>query len=173
MLIDNITAANIRSNIIDQVKHFNRFQLLTLINELKALEVTQGNTENIETITHEEAINILKYPKYLGKIEKTQILLCKGRFGLYIKYGKQNINIKNKNENEIDLEYIKSLIPEKKNIIKTFNIKNKIINVKKSQYNYYIQIISSNNTKQNIPIPKNYNIEKINIKEILEIISNK
>ena len=129
--------------------------------------------ENLDIITIEEAINILKYPKCLGKIEKKQILLCKGKFGLYIKYGKQNITIKNKNENEIDLNYVKSLLLEDKYAIKTFKIKDKIINIKKGQYNYYIQIVSLNNTKQNIPIPINYNIEKINIKEILEIISNK
>jgi DNA topoisomerase-1 len=56
-----------------------------------------------EDITLEQAINILKYPLKLGKYNKKYIYLCKGKYGLYLKYNEKNISLNNIDESQIDL----------------------------------------------------------------------
>ena len=56
--------------------------------------------------------------------------------------------------------------------IKTFNIKNKTINIRNGEFGNYIQIISGKK-KQNISIPKKINTETITIEEVLKIIAMK
>jgi DNA topoisomerase-1 len=124
-----------------------------------------------EDISIEDAIEIISYPKLLGVINSQNVELFKGKFGLYIKFNKNNYSILD-NE-DIDFEKAKELILNKeKNGCKNFTIKDKIINIKNGQYGYYLQI-NGKNKSQNIPIPKDINIENINIKIILEIIANK
>jgi DNA topoisomerase-1 len=124
-----------------------------------------------EDINIEDAIEIISYPKILGLIDNQNVELWKGKFGLYIKFNKNNYSILD-NEN-IDFEKAKELIQNKeKNSCKNFTIKDKVINIKNGQYGYYLQI-NGKNKSQNIPIPKDINIENINIKIILEIIANK
>ena len=47
----------------------------------------------IETITLEEALKLLEFPRNVGRYEDTDILILKGRFGPYIKYGDKNISL--------------------------------------------------------------------------------
>lgn len=63
-------------------------------------------------ISLNEAFEIISYPKIIGKINKKKVELCKGKFGIYIKYDKQNYSI-NKNINEINLEIAKNIIENK------------------------------------------------------------
>jgi DNA topoisomerase-1 len=58
----------------------------------------------------EEAIDILKYPIELGRINKKNTSICKGRYGIYLKHGSDNITLNNIDEDNINLEYIKNLI---------------------------------------------------------------
>jgi topoisomerase IA-like protein len=96
-----------------------------------------------ETIELKEAIDLLKYPFVLGKIGKAELTIHKGQFGFYIKFADKNYSIKDKDIKEITLEYAKTLIESgDKYAIKSFNIKNKVINVKTGQYGPYLQIIS-------------------------------
>jgi len=124
-------------------------------------------------ITLEKAIELLEYPKILGKIDKKPVELVKGKFGLYLKYDKNNYSFTETN-NPIDLEFAKQIIENKnKYSLKSFTIKDKIIYVKNGQYGYYLQITNGKLKPQNIPIPKNIDINNIDIKNILEIIANK
>jgi len=119
-----------------------------------------------EDITLEEAIELLKYPKLLGKIGNTHVSLCNGKFGYYIKYNNMNYNIKNNIDiNDINLEYAKTIINEKK----SFKLKDKIFNIKSGQYGPYIEMINKEK-KTNISIPKKYNIDNITIEDIIDII---
>jgi len=122
----------------------------------------------------EDAILLLKYPIDLGTFNKKNVYLYKGQYGLYVKYGDKNISVKDKKEDEIDLESIKNLLEGggDKYAVKTFTVKNKTINVKNGQYGPFIQLISGSN-KTNIPIPKNYDIETINLEDVLTIIGDK
>ena len=47
----------------------------------------------IETITLEEALKLLEFPRNLGAYEGTDILVLKGRYGPYIKYGDKNVSL--------------------------------------------------------------------------------
>jgi len=67
--------------------------------------------ENLD-ISLNEALEIISYPKIIGKLNKKKVELCKGKFGLYIKYDKNNYSI-NKNINEINLEIAKTIIENK------------------------------------------------------------
>ena len=133
--------------------------------------------ENPEEIELEDALILLKYPMNLGTFNKKLVLLCKGPFGLYIKYGDKNIAF-NETTDEITLESVKPLLEASakgaadKFALKTFTVKNKVINVKNGQYGPFLQIVSGK-TKSNIPIPKDYDFEELKIEDVLEIIAEK
>jgi len=122
-------------------------------------------------ITLEEAIQLFKYPKLIGNINKLDVELFNGKFGLYLKYNNKNYSIPEKYNDNLTIEDAIEIIQNKKN--KEFKIKDKIIYIKNGQYGPYLQIKSSNNKVENISIPKNIDINTINIANILEIIANK
>jgi DNA topoisomerase-1 len=137
------------------------------------IRVLDKYTSASDEITLEEAIELLEYPKLLGKINKKPVELAKGKFGLYLKYDNNNYSFTD-TDKVIDLDFAKNIIESKnKYSLKSFTIKNKIIYVKNGQYGYYLQITSEKSKPQNIPIPKNTDINNIDIKIILEIIANK
>ena len=126
-----------------------------------------------DKISLEEAIELLRYPVVLGKVGKAEVVLHKGQFGFYIKFADKNYSIKDKESDEITLDYAKTLIESgDKYAVKSFNIKNKVINVKSGQYGPYLQIISGK-SKSNIPIPKSYDYENLTAEQALEIIADK
>jgi len=132
-----------------------------------------ASIKDSENINLEDAINLLKYPIILGKIGKAELTLHKGQFGFYIKYANKNYSIKDKEEDKITFDYAKTLIEcGDKYAIKSFSVKNKIINVKIGQYGPYLQIISGK-SKSNIPIPNDYKAEVLTVEEALEIIADK
>ena len=45
----------------------------------------------LKTITLEEAVELLKFPKVLGKVKGKEVKLCKGKYGPYINYNKKNV----------------------------------------------------------------------------------
>ena len=47
----------------------------------------------IETLTLEEALKLLEFPRRVGQYEGVDIVVMKGRFGPYIKYGDKNISL--------------------------------------------------------------------------------
>ncbi|MBP5625499.1 MAG: type I DNA topoisomerase [Bacteroidales bacterium] len=47
----------------------------------------------IETLTLEEALKLLEFPRRVGSYEGVDIQVLKGRFGPYIKYGDKNISL--------------------------------------------------------------------------------
>ena len=126
-------------------------------------------------ITLEEAINYTSYPRLIGKINKKHVELANGKYGLYIKYNKQNFTIPEsiQNPESITIEQVIDIIENKlNNSPQVFKIKNKTIYVNNGQYGYYLSIINKDK-KENIPIPKNIDIKNITIKNILEIIAYK
>jgi DNA topoisomerase-1 len=132
--------------------------------------------KDINEVTLEEALEILEYPKTLGKIGKSSVTLNKGQYGLYVKYGDKNISIKDTDvePNDIDLEYAKQLIESgDPYALKTFKVKDKILNIKNGEYGPYIHIMSGSNKKQFISIPKQYSIDTITIDDVLKIIADK
>ena len=47
----------------------------------------------IETITLQEALKLLEFPRRVGNYEGVDIFVMKGRFGPYVKYGDKNISL--------------------------------------------------------------------------------
>ena len=47
----------------------------------------------IETITLQEALKLLEFPRRVGSYEDVDIFVMKGRFGPYVKYGDKNISL--------------------------------------------------------------------------------
>jgi DNA topoisomerase-1 len=67
-------------------------------------------------ITLEEALELLSYPKLLGEYDRKKVWLKRGKFGLYVSYGDENISFKNvdyKNESELTIEKIVEIIEQK------------------------------------------------------------
>ena len=129
-----------------------------------------AHVESIENITLEEALEELQYPKTLGKINNGNVILQKGQYGLYLKHLERNYPVSNPN---ITLEEAKIIIESgDSNAINTFKIKDKIVNIKSGEFGPYLQIVSGKK-KQNISIPKSYDINKLNISDVLTIIALK
>jgi len=145
--------------------------------DLQKWKYASVKTDNPEDIELEDALLLLKYPMDLGTFNKKIVYLSKGPFGLYIKYGDKNIAF-NETTEEVTLESIKPLLEASakgaadKFALKTFTVKNKVINVKNGQYGPFLQIVSGK-TKSNIPIPKDYDFEELNLEDVLEIIAEK
>lgn len=121
-----------------------------------------------KNITFDDALKVISYPKTLGKLEKKNVDLLKGKFGLYIKYNNKNYSIANQIEN-IDLDKAIQIIELKNKDI--FIIKGNEISIKNGKFGHYLEICKKNKEKYNIAIPKNINIENITKENILEIIN--
>jgi len=122
-------------------------------------------------LNEDEVIELFKYPRLIGKKGNSQIFLCKGEYGFYLKMGKLNQSIKDTNFNPDKLTLEDAIKKFEKtddpNIVKTFNHKNKIIYLKTGKYGKYFQT-TFKNKKVNIKAPKN--AEDLTIEEILELI---
>ena len=129
-----------------------------------------------KNITKEEILELIKYPKYIGKYNKKSVYLHSGKYGYYIKYNNKNIAFNQDDYNKITIEYCKKLLDiptlDTQNTNK-FIIENTIINVKIGQYGPYLQLVNNKNKiLKNISIPKHINLTKITVNEIKSIIEN-
>jgi DNA topoisomerase-1 len=117
-------------------------------------------------------LELIKYPKYLGKYDKKKIYICSGKFGYYLKYNDKNISFDQEDLEKIDLNYCKKLLESNTNFSqKSFKIENTIINIKEGQYGPYLQIVNSKNKIiKNISIPKKIDIKNITLNIVKEII---
>jgi DNA topoisomerase-1 len=72
-------------------------------------EQTLGN------ITYEEAMDLFKLPKTLGKYEGEEVVVANGRFGPYVRFGKAFVSLaKDENPMSVDLDRAIELIEEKR-----------------------------------------------------------
>jgi DNA topoisomerase-1 len=140
----------------------------------KKFRFTKLTEFSVEDVTLEHAIKLLEWPKNLGKIGGAIVTLNDGPHGLYFKCNGKNYSIKNEtNIDNLDIEFARKIIEsDDPYALKTFKVSNKILNIKKGEYGHYIQIMSGAK-KQNISIPKKYNIETITIDQVLQIVSEK
>lgn len=131
---------------------------------------------SIEKVTLEEALELLEFPKTLGKVGSAIVTLNKGQYGFYLKCAGKNISIKDDVDiDTVDIDYARQIINAgDPYALKTFKVKDKTINIKKGDYGPYLQIVSKS-SKQNISLPPNLskNIDGITIDDVLKIIANK
>lgn len=130
--------------------------------------------EDFENLDLDSAVKILILPKYLGKIEKSMVYLCKGRYGYYLKMGaSKNVSVKDTIDiNTFSIEDAKGLINNQSDpyAIKSFKFKKKTLNIRNGKYGNYIMI--SGKRKRNVPIPKDVDIETLDLETVLGIITH-
>jgi len=70
--------------------------------------------QNISSITLEEALNLFLLPKNLGQYKGEEVEVSNGRFGPYVRFGKQFISLpKGEDPLDVTMERAQELINEK------------------------------------------------------------
>jgi DNA topoisomerase-1 len=124
----------------------------------------------IDNITLDQAVGLFSYPKLLGKYKNEDILLQKGKYGLYIKYNSKNYPL---TEDNTSLEDVIKVIEQKnKDILNEFDIKGTNYQIRNGEYGYYISY-KKGSKMQFVSIPKNKEINSLEEKDILEIVTTK
>ena len=119
----------------------------------------------MEELTLEQALQLLQYPKTLGQIKKKDIILAKGKFGLYLKYNKKNFSIGDLGE-EINLKQAKEIILKEDKPETTLRYQDKEVILKEGKFGPYLVY-----EKKNYSIYKTYdstNLSEEDIKKIIE-----
>lgn len=107
----------------------------------------------MEKITLKEALALLKYPYKFCDINKKDVIVAKGKYGVYLKYDGKNINIGENKESELTRKLIKELINKTLNPNKTNECENNSnqgkdlgenIYVKNGKFGAYIQCNGKN-----------------------------
>ena len=101
-----------------------------------------------DTITLEQALKLLEYPKDLGKYDKMCVSLNRGKHGLYLKWGDVKVSIENLPEEiiivdkeNITLDEAIAVIKDKrKNILWEKIDDKKLYSILSGPYGYYIDI---------------------------------
>lgn len=124
----------------------------------------------LETITLDDAKKLLEYPKNIGKIDKNDVLLKKGKFGFYVTIGKTKLSVE---KEDISIDEIKELLKDKqkKNLLE-FEDKEKTYTILEGQYGKYIKIQNKKDQKKknNVKLPEEYKLESLTLEIILDII---
>jgi len=126
--------------------------------------------QSLETITLEEALELFKLPRDLGKTdEDEEVAAAIGRFGPYIRYGNKFVSLKDIDPHEVTLEQALKLIAEKKEfdanrIIRTFDGTD--IQVLRGRYGPYIT-----DGNKNARIPKDREPESLTQADCEELIA--
>jgi len=73
------------------------------------------NGQTLSTIIFEEAMDLFKLPKTIGKFENKEVIVANGRFGPYIKFDTMFVSIpRDENPMDVDLDRAVQLISEKR-----------------------------------------------------------
>lgn len=128
----------------------------------------------IATITLEDAIKLLEYPKFIGTYETNEILLQKGSFGYYLKYAGENIALGEVSDISLDDAIKKIKERDAKYLWKgsddRFNYK-----IMEGKFGTYISASNKKKTfrKQkalNVKLPKDTDIKKITLPDVQKLI---
>jgi DNA topoisomerase I len=126
--------------------------------------------QGMETITLEEALDLFRLPRNLGKFEDADITAAIGRFGPYVRHQNKFISLgKQDDPHTITLDRAVELIrakreEEKNRVIKEFD-QQPGLQVLNGRYGPYITF-----NKKNYKIPKNKKPEELSLEACMEII---
>jgi DNA topoisomerase-1 len=126
--------------------------------------------QKLETITLEEALELFKLPRKLGKTRDGEDVSANyGRFGPYVKFGTKYVSIKGLDPLEITLEQALALIAEKKKL----DAKNEIkgfegtdIRVLRGRYGPYVT-----DGKKNAKIPKGEDPAELTLEQCRKLLA--
>ncbi|WCO02273.1 type I DNA topoisomerase [Psychroserpens ponticola] len=89
-------------------------QIGTVDDEEKPQFASLSPDQQLTTITYEEAMELFKLPKQLGTYEDEPVEVNNGRFGPYVKFGKQFVSLpKGTNPMDVEMDMAIELIKEK------------------------------------------------------------
>ncbi len=141
----------------------------------KFASLLKGQT--IQSITLEEALELFKLPRIVGKWQDKEIVTAIGRFGPYLRYDGKFTSIK-RTDNEDPLtisldrsiELIKTKIQaDKDRIISEFD-GDPLVCVLNGRYGPFIQVSSLKNKKINIKIPKDREPKELSREDCLVLM---
>ena len=133
------------------------------------------------TITLDDAIKLLEYPKNIGKYKNGNILLKKGEHSFYIEYVKNKISISDSEAENITLELaidkIVKSIDYKKNGLANFSsdtFKYTILqnSITKGKY-INVQSLTDVNKKYTVTLPEDIDIANLTLEKVKEIVDSK
>jgi DNA topoisomerase-1 len=123
----------------------------------------------METITLEEALDLLQFPRALGEFEEKPVTVAIGRFGPYVKHNQQYVSLKKEIDNPCTITLATAIerIQEKREIennrrIQEFDNGACILN---GRFGPYIAF-----NKTNYKIPKNQDASRLTFEETMAII---
>lgn len=125
---------------------------------------------NIETLTLEQSLEILKYPKNLGKYKDCDIMICRGKNNFYINYNKNTINVEDENINFDDgVKLIEDFL---NNILWQHTTKTTQYTIKKNKTSAYL-MIKHLNKKTNLEFISlsNFSLANITFERVKELIA--
>lgn len=127
-------------------------------------------SQSIETISMEEAMQLFSLPRTIGEFEGQELSVNVGRFGPYIKLGEQFISIpKGEDLHEMDLERAIQLIKEKQEADAPVAFYNELPVTKgKGRFGPFIKW-----NDLYINIPRAYNFDTLSQQDINELIEKK
>ena len=128
------------------------------------------NTQSIETITLEEALDLFKLPLQLGVYENQDVSVNAGRFGPYVKFGEAFISLpKGEDPSEVTLERAIEIIKSKQeDDAPIAHYEGKPVTKGKGRFGPFIKWDGIF-----INIPKAYNFDTLTTKDCAELIEKK
>jgi DNA topoisomerase-1 len=138
--------------------------------KLKCAKLKEG--QSIQSITLEEAVALLRWPRVLGDYKKDSVTVAIGRFGPYVKYKEKYYSIKEHTPEEITLDQAIEVIDEKDKggagggVIKEF--KKDEIRILNGKFGPYIS-----KKGKNYKIPESKDAGGLTLADCTEIIKNK
>jgi DNA topoisomerase I len=128
-------------------------------------------TQNLETITFEEALDLFKLPREVGEYNGEKMIAAIGRFGPYIRYGKLFASLKKADGDDpmtITAERAEEVVKAKiqaeiDKYIKVFD-EDPDIQVLNGRYGPYIK-----HGKKNVKIPKDIDPESLTLEQCLKL----
>lgn len=140
--------------------------------EEKPLFASLRHGQRIENITLEEALELFKFPRNIGKFEDEDVTIAIGRFGPYAKHKDKFYSLKKTDDPlTVDLERAIEIIIEKRKIdsekiIKTFD-ENKDIRVLNGRWGPYLAV-----GRKSVKIPKDKDPKTLSLEECIKLAEN-
>jgi len=130
--------------------------------------------QHIETIILEEALDLFKLPRILGKYENKDITIGVGRFGPYVMHNSKFYSLQKETDDPFTIKMGRAIEiiedkreEDRKKVIKTFE-ENHDLKILKGRWGPYISF-----KKENFKIPKNKDAKSLSLQNCLDLIKNR
>ena len=131
----------------------------------------------LESITLKQALELLSYPKLLGKHERKDVRLHRGKFGLYVKYGEENISLnslKLASEGDLKFEQVVDLIKERMEKYLWSGKEGKVeYLIMEGPYGKFINVIDKAKKlgkPLNVKLPEEIKIEQLTLDKVKQLV---